>query len=68
MNQEVDDLELDVSTPSKWKENEQLQSIENISLSGMNWECKVFNMNTPPFTCNWTGCFNKTFTRKSDLR
>jgi hypothetical protein len=68
MNQEVDDLQPDISTLSKGEETEQLQSIGNISPFRTNWESTVFNMNTPPFTCNWTGCFNKTFTRKSDLK
>ena len=69
MNQEVDDVQLGISMPSKGKETEQLpRKIGNILPSRTNRESADFNMNDPPFTCNWTGCSSKTFTRKSDLK
>jgi hypothetical protein len=71
INQELDDLQLDIldiCSSSKGKETEQLQSIGNTLPSRTNIEGADFSMNTPPFTCNWTGCSNKTFTRKSDLK
>ncbi|KAF4628842.1 hypothetical protein G7Y89_g9308 [Cudoniella acicularis] len=68
MDREIDDRQADITILHQEKKTEKMQSIGNISPSGKYWESTDFNMNTLPFTCNWTGYFNKTFTRKSDLR
>ncbi|KAE9367169.1 hypothetical protein N431DRAFT_418305 [Stipitochalara longipes BDJ] len=56
-----------MSMSSTLKEADELQNPRKISPHGTNSEGS-FNLNTPPFTCNWTGCSAKTFTRRSDLR
>jgi hypothetical protein len=68
MNLEVEDLEPNTSTSSDAMETEQLQGSGNILRSRTNLDSKESNMSTPPFICNWKGCFNKSFTRQSDLR
>jgi len=68
MNQEVEDVEPNTSTSSDVIETEQLQGSEEILPPRTNLDSMESNMSTPPFTCNWNGCFDKNFTRKSDLR
>ncbi|KAN0091780.1 hypothetical protein V8E51_017627 [Hyaloscypha variabilis] len=55
-----------ISMSSKLDEVDNLQSLQKNSY-GMNMEGPA-NLDSPPFTCKWTGCSAKAFTRRSDLR
>lgn len=68
MDRELDGFQPASSVPLGEKEPELLQNHPRSMSSEANLGSASFHMNTPPFTCSWTGCTDKSFARKSELK